>query len=112
MTGVALGTVVASLIDYPLHLRYLHRNVGLQLPAFVREVVLPVYPLLLLPAALAWAARAGGLTTSLAGTLFTFATAVLLYWMAFMVLMVSRAERDGLIATARTLFAGRGAAAR
>jgi O-antigen/teichoic acid export membrane protein len=104
MTGVALGTVVASLIDYPLHLRYLQRHVGLEPRAFVREVVLPVYPLLLLPAALAWAARAGGLTTSLAGTLFTVATAILLYWMAFMALMVSRGERDGLIATARALF--------
>jgi O-antigen/teichoic acid export membrane protein len=107
MTGVALGTVVASLIDYPLHLHYLQRHVGLRPRAFVREVVLPVYPLLLLPAVLAWAARAGGLTTSLAGTLFTFATAILLYWMAFMALMVSRAERDGLIATARALFSKR-----
>jgi len=108
MTGVALGTVVASLIDYPLHLRYLSRHVGLHVGAFAREVVLPVYPLLLLPAALAWAARVGGLTTSLAGTLLTFVMAVLLYWMAFLVLMVSRAERDGLIATARALVSGRG----
>ena len=102
----ALGTVVASLIDYPLHLRYLSRNVGLRYGPFVREVVLPVYPLLL-PAALVWAARVGGLTHSLAGTLLTFATAALLYWMAFLMLMVSRAERDGLIATARALIAGR-----
>jgi len=112
MTGVAMGTVVASLIDYPLHLRYLSRHVGLHLGAFVREVVLPVYPLLLLPAALAWAARIGGLTASLAGTLLTFVMALLLYWMAFLVLMVSRAERDGLIATARALFSGRRTAAR
>jgi len=110
MTGVALGTVVASLIDYPLHLRYLSRNVGLHYGSFVREVVLPVYPLLLLPAALAWAARVGGLTTSLAGTVLTFAMAALLYWMAFLMLMVSRAERDGLIATARALIAGRAGA--
>ena len=103
----ALGTVVASLIDYPLHLRYLSRNVGLRYGPFVREVVLPVYPLLLLPAALVWAARVGGLTHSLAGTLLTFATPALLYWMAFLMLMVSRAERDGLIATARALIAGR-----
>jgi len=102
----ALGTVVASLIDYPLHLRHLSRNVGLRYGPFVREVVLPVYPLLL-PAALVWAARVGGLTHSLAGTLLTFATAALHYWMAFLMLMVSRAERDGLIATARALIASR-----
>jgi len=109
MTGVALATVVASVIDYPLHLRYLSRNVGLHYGAFVREVVLPVYPLLLLPAALAWAARVGGLTTTLPGTLATFAMAALLYWMAFLMLMVSRTEREGLIATARALMARRAA---
>jgi len=100
---------VASVIDYPLHLRYLSRNVGLHYGAFVREVVLPVYPLLLLPAALAWAARAGGLTTTLPGTLATFAMAALLYWMAFLMLMVSRTEREGLIATARALMTRRAA---
>jgi len=109
MTGVALATIVASVIDYPLHLRYLSRNIGLHYGTFVREVVLPVYPLLLLPAALAWAARAGGLTTTLPGTLATFAMAALLYWMAFLMLMVSRTEREGLIATARALMAGRAA---
>jgi len=40
----------------------------------------------------------------------TFAMAALLYWMAFLMLMVSRAERDGLIATARALIAGRAGA--
>ena len=40
------------------------------------------------------------------------AMAALLYWMVFLVLMVSRAERDGLIATARALFSGRRTAAR
>jgi hypothetical protein len=36
----------------------------------------------------------------------TFAMAALLYWMAFLVLMVSRAEREGLIATGRALMHG------
>jgi O-antigen/teichoic acid export membrane protein len=111
MTGVALGTVVASFIDYPLHLRYLSRNVGLHYGRFVREVVLPVYPLLLLPAGLAWAARVGGLTTSLTSTLLTFGLSAVLYWMAFLMTMVSRAERDNLIAVGRSLLARRGHAA-
>ena len=111
MTGVAMGTVVAALIDYPLHMRYLVRHAGLHVGSFVREVVLPVYPLLLLPAGLAWAARAGGITATLTGTLLTLVIGLLLYWMAFMTLMVGRAERDGLIATARALLAGRGVSA-
>ena len=112
MTGVALGTVVASLLDYPLHLRYLARHAGLRYGAFVREVVLPVYPLLLLPAAVAVAARAAGVTATLAGTAATFMMAALLYWMVFLGMMVRREERDSLIDTARSLLARRGAEAR
>lgn len=112
MTGVALGTVVASLLDYPLHLRYLAKHVGLRYGAFLRQVVLPVYPLLLLPAAVAVAARVSGLTATLVGTAATFGLAAVLYWMVFMALMVSREERDSLIETARSLFVRRGAGAR
>ena len=112
MTGVALGTVVASAIDYPLHLRYLARHAGLRYDAFLREVVLPVYPLLVLPAGVAVAARAFGVTASLAGTAATFALSALLYWMVFLGVMVRREERDRLIDTARTLLARRGAEAR
>ena len=112
MTGVALGTVVASLIDYPLHLRYLVKHAGLRYSAFVREVVLPVYPLLVLPAAVAVAGRMWGLTGTLVGTAATFVMAALLYWMVFLGVMVHRAERDGLIDTARSLLARGGAEAR
>jgi O-antigen/teichoic acid export membrane protein len=112
MTGVALGTVVASAIDYPLHIRYLARHAGLRYRAFLREVVLPVYPLLVLPAGVAVAARAFGVTASLAGTAATFALSALLYWMVFLGVMVSREERDRLIDTARALLARRGAEAR
>ena len=112
MTGVALGTVVASVIDYPLHLRYLARHAGLRYGAFMREVVLPVYPLLLLPAAVAVAARAFGVTATFTGTAATFMMSALLYWMVFLGVMVGRVERDSLIDNARSLFAGRAAEAR
>jgi O-antigen/teichoic acid export membrane protein len=112
MTGVAFATVVAALIDYPLHLRYLVRHAGLKPAAFVREVVLPVYPLLLLPAAAAVAARMLGITATLAGTLTTFAFCALLYWMVFLGVMVGRAERDALIETARGLLSRRATVAR
>ena len=104
--------MVASLLDYPLHLRYLARHAGLRYGAFVREVVLPVYPLLLLPATVAVAARASGVTATLAGTAATFMMAALLYWMVFLGVMVRREERDSLIDTARSLFARRGAEVR
>ena len=103
MAGVAFATVVAAAIDYPLHLRYLVRHAGLRPAAFMREVVLPVYPLLLLPAAAAIAARILGITATLTGTLITFVFCALLYWMVFLGVMVGRAERDSLIDTARAL---------
>jgi O-antigen/teichoic acid export membrane protein len=105
VTGVALGTVVASLIDFPLHLRYLQRHVGLHLGAFARQVVLPVYPLLLVPAAGAIAARSWGVTDTLLGTLVTLALCAIAYWMTFMAVSVPRRERDELLAIARGLLA-------
>ena len=101
MTGVALATVVAALVDLPLHVRYLVRHVGLDLGAFMHEVVRPVYPLLALPAALAIAARAAGLTGTLVGALATSAGVVLVYWLAFLVFAIGRDERATLIATVR-----------
>lgn len=101
MTGVALATVVAALIDLPLHLRYLVRHVGLDLGAFVREVVGPVYPLLVLPAALAAGARMLGLTGSLVATLAVLVVCVLAYWAAFILFMVRPVERAAWRATVR-----------
>ena len=101
MTGVALATVVAALVDLPLHLRYLVRHVGLDLGAFVREVVLPVYPLLALPAALAWGARVLGFTDTLLSTLVVFAGAAMMYWLVFAGLVVRRDERAAWLATVR-----------
>lgn len=112
MTGVALGTVIAALIDLPLHLRYLQRHLGLRLGAFWREVIRPVYPLLVVPAAGAWAARVWGLTDTLAGTLVALALCAIAYWMTFLAVMVSRQERDQLLAIARGVLAPRKAVAR
>lgn len=112
VTGVALATVVASLADFPLHLHYLQRHVGLHLGAFVRQVVLPVYPLLLVPAAGAIAARSWGVTDTLVGTLATLALCAIAYWMTFMAVSIPRRERDELLVIARGLLAARGVGAR
>ncbi len=111
VTGVALGTVVASLVDVPLHVRYLQRHLGLHLGAFARQVILPVYPLLLVPAAGAIAARSWGITDTLVGTLATLALCAIAYWMTFMAVSIPRQERDELLAIARGLLAGKRAVA-
>ena len=101
MTGVALATVVAALVDLPLHLRYLVRHVGLDLAAFAREVVLPVYPLLALPAGIAWAGRSVGFTATLSGTLAVLVLAVVAYWVVFVGFVVRGEERAAWRATVR-----------
>jgi len=111
IVGVALGTVVAAVLDYPLHLWYLARHAGLRMPAFLQEVVLPVYPLLLLPAAIGVGARLTGVTATLPGTLATLVTGALAYWLAFAAIAMSREERNGLLLTARSVFAPRGTVA-
>src|SRR5262249_50579405 len=109
--GVALGTVIAAVLDYPLHLWYLARHAGLRPAAFLEQVVLPVYPLLLLPAAIGLAARWAGLTGTLAGTLATFAVGAAAYWLAFAAIAMSPEERDGLLVTARSVLTPRGTVA-
>lgn len=100
VSGVALGTVLASLVDLPLHVRYLQRHIGFSPRAFAKEVLLPVYPLLLLPAASAIAARCWGLTDTLLGTLATLGISAVAYWIAFLLVSVPPPERDELFAIA------------
>lgn len=109
MTGVALATVVAALLDLPLHLRYLVRHVGLDLRAFAREVVLPVYPLLVLPAGIAWAGRSVGATSTLVGTLGVLVLAVTAYWAVFVGFVVQPEERAAWRATVRGALGAGGA---
>ena len=103
--GVVLGTVIMSAIDYPLHLRYLVKHVGLRYSDFLREVILPVYPLLALPIAIGIGAQLVGITATLLGTACTLLIGVAVYWVAFWFVGLGRDERSGLLGVARTMIA-------
>jgi O-antigen/teichoic acid export membrane protein len=47
--GVVIGTAVPYFIDYPLHMRLLLRAIDVPTSRWAREVLLPTYPLLVLP---------------------------------------------------------------
>ena len=94
--GVAIGTAVAHVVDFPIHIRFLLARTGVTLAAWLREVVAPVYPLLVVPLAIAWALARTGLAHSLPGIAFASAIALGAYWAAVYAIGLTTAERAEL----------------
>lgn len=94
--GVVLGTTLPYFADYPFHIRLLLKELGVAPGRFLREVVLPVYPLLLLPLGIAGVSLGTPLAGSLAGVLLTAAVALGAYWAALMAFGLSAVEREEL----------------
>ncbi len=94
--GVALGTAVAHLVDFPLHIRFLLKETGVSFGDWLREIVMPVYPLLVLPVVVSLALRSTVLAHSIAGLFLAGLIAVGLYWIAFFALGTSTEERSDL----------------
>lgn len=78
--GVALGTSIAHLVDFPLHMRWLLKETDTHLAEWLRSVILPVYPLLLVPVAVALALSRTPLASSIPGILAIALLALALYW--------------------------------
>lgn len=93
IVGVAIGTATAHLVDFPIHIRFLLRETGVTLAEWSREVVLPVYPALLLPAAIAWGLSLTGLSATLPGIAVACAIAIGAYWAALFAFSLTEAER-------------------
>lgn len=81
------------LLDFPFHLRLVLRTLELPLGRWVREVALPVYPLLVLLVVAAIVLDALGVTASLLGVVATAAVALLAYWVAAVGLLFSPLEK-------------------
>jgi len=80
--GVVLGTAIPYFIDYPLHMRLLLKLIDVPPSRWLRETVLPTYPLLLVPLAISLTLG----STPMAGTLLGIAAigvaSVGAYWLA------------------------------
>ncbi len=91
--GVAVGTAIAHLADFPFHVRFLLRETDVTLGEAVRGVVLPVYPLLVLPLVIGLLLAMTSLSKSLVGIAAAWAAALLSYWVAFYFRGLSDLER-------------------
>ncbi len=105
--GVAIGTAVSHIVDFPLHMRFLLKETATNLGEWLRSVAVPVYPLLLVPLAVAFALS----HTALAGSLLGLAAAALLsvlpYWgllYAFGFTADEKAEARSVLASLRGRF--------
>ncbi len=94
--GVALGTAVAHLVDWPLHMWYLVKNTDATLSEGLRSVVAPVYPLLVVPLLVSLALATTTLMDSIPGIFAASVAALALYWLAMLGFGLSAMERREL----------------
>jgi hypothetical protein len=91
--GVVLGTMIPYLIDYPLHMRLILRGLDVPVGRWLKETVLPTYPLLLLPALISWAMLTTPLQGSFMGIAVIGIVSVGCYWLAVYALAFRPNER-------------------
>ncbi len=93
--GVALATLVSSLLELPLYAHLMLRETGVPLRDWLRTAW-PAYGLLPLPAGVGWLLVQGPLGQSFPGIGVAAATAVLIYWLAAYALVFNPLERKRL----------------
>jgi len=94
--GVAVGTAVAHLVDFPLHMRFLLKETGVPLAEWVRRVIRPVYPQLLVPLGLGLALRSSALSDTLPGLAVLALMMLVAYWVVVYATGLERDERIDL----------------
>jgi O-antigen/teichoic acid export membrane protein len=91
--GVAIGTAVSHLVDFPMHMWFLLKETGTRLGEWVRAVVVPVYSLLLVPVALAVVLTRTPLAQSIPGIAVAAALSLLPYWALLYLFSFSEDEK-------------------
>ena len=94
--GVVLGTAITQFALSPVGWWYTLRVLDIPLRDYARRVLLPTYPLLVVPAGIAWGATASGLTASLSGVAVAGAAAVGAYWSLVYAIGLDGQERQDL----------------
>lgn len=111
VAGVIAGTAAAELLFFPFGMRYVLRNLKVSPGGYLKDVVLPTYPILVLPVGLSAAFVASGVTSALAGVALAGVLSVGAYWATFYALGLTGPERADLAAQVAAL-TGRGRAPR
>jgi len=93
LIGVALGTLIACLLELPLYARLVLRELDISTADWLRTSTLPAYPLLVLPAAICVLALQVVGVHTIVGTVVTGSLALLAYWVVAYFLALSADER-------------------
>jgi O-antigen/teichoic acid export membrane protein len=91
--GVAIGTCVAHLLDFPFHMHFLLAETGVSTGDWLRKVIAPVYPQLLIPLGLGLLLRSTAIASTLLGTGVLAAALLAAYWAAVYATGLSFDER-------------------
>lgn len=103
--GVVLGTMIPYIIDFPFHIHLILKVLDVPASRWLRETILPTYPLLLLPLVMSLLLVQTPLSASLLGIAAIGIVSVSLYWMAVVTWGFSVAERGQLHSLASALLA-------
>ncbi len=99
--GVVLGTTIPYYIEYPLHVRFLLKELDVPLGRWLREVVLPVYPLLIVPTVVGIGLAQTRFMGNLIGVAVCMVVTVVVYWLAVFAFSLSGIEREEVRALMR-----------
>lgn len=92
--GVVLGTTIPWFVEYPSHIAFLLKHLDVPFRHWARQVIVSTYPLLLVPAAVAWLGILLGFTGSLLTTIAVAAVSATAYWGCIFALGLTDQERD------------------
>jgi len=103
LVGVAVATLVANLVEFPLYARLATRELDITLWAWLKEASFPGYVLLIVPAAVALVGGASVLGGSLLTLLVVALAALLSYWGLAWSLALPGWEREELVGVVRAM---------
>lgn len=100
--GVALGTLVAVMLELPWYMRVFGREMSIPAGEWLRRTAWPAYPLLVVPAVVAYLAGMTVRGGSLAGLFAVGVVALALYWATMLAVGYSREERLEMVSVLRS----------
>jgi hypothetical protein len=101
--GVVLGTVTAEFVMFPVGMWYTLKVLEVGPAEYVRRVVLPTYPLLLVTTLVTWGSVSAGLANTLVGVAAVGLVSVGAYWLGVFFLGLTGAERAEMRSFATSL---------
>ena len=101
IVGVALGTLGAVMLEFPWYASVFSKEMHLPIGEWLRRTAWPMYPLLLVPAVVAYLGSDTGLGESIVGLAVVAAIAAAVYWAITLGVGYSPVERADLLSIAR-----------